>query len=65
MSDNVYNYATQWQKREGIGEREEIGRPRRFYCFLNSRFSEMEILDWSATCQSVLTKSSQSQWFDH
>ena len=48
--DHVYNYANQ---RGGIGEREEKGRPRRFYCFLNYRFSETEILDWSATCQSV------------
>ena len=32
---------------------EEQGRPRRSYCIENYRFSEKEIPDWSAACQSV------------
>ena len=32
---------------------EEQGRPRRSYCIVNYRFSEKEIPDWSAACQSV------------
>ena len=48
------------KKQEEIGEREEKGRQRSFNCFLNYRFTETEILDWSAACQSV-NKSFQCQ----
>ena len=41
------------KNRGRIGEREEKGRPPRFYCFSNYRFSETEIPDWSASCQSI------------
>ena len=49
------------KKEERLGWREEKVQSQRFYCILNNRFSETEMLDWSATSQSVNNQKSQSQ----
>ena len=45
------------KKEERLGWREEKAQLQRFYCILNNRFSETEMPDWSATCQSVNTRN--------